>query len=242
VGNPLAQDFYSITVGNVRDNKYTNSLTGGSVEALYSDIRILPGNSGGPVMDLSGLVMGLSNYTSTFLFNDRNTISFGFVGGCNATIAAPITNAIITTGTSYQTKKGYLGLTSSVVTAGAGLLNLKAKYSNFSIGTPDGIIVTGISNDHIAVTGSRLQNASPRVMVDDIIIDITYKDKTTAIGVMGNQCSITRVTYLATPGDLCTLKIVRPGTNSTFYSIVRLDKFPNAYDVVFTNNSSYHYS
>ena len=58
IGYPLAVDSFSISNGLVRDSKFIGSPT----ESIFHSIDTVGGNSGGPILDINGMVIGMNNW------------------------------------------------------------------------------------------------------------------------------------------------------------------------------------
>ncbi len=63
IGFPLADDSQSISQGSVRDEKYLNLQT--AIECLFVNAPIHGGNSGGPIIDNSGDIIGMVSFGSS---------------------------------------------------------------------------------------------------------------------------------------------------------------------------------
>jgi len=59
IGNPLGQDVQSIAHGIVRDNRYVDPISPNSAEQVSCDVQIAQGNSGSPLLDHCGKVVGV---------------------------------------------------------------------------------------------------------------------------------------------------------------------------------------
>lgn len=62
IGNPIAVDTQSISVGHIRDQTYQTKTL--SIESITSTISVFSGNSGGPIVNLEGKVIGMISFTS----------------------------------------------------------------------------------------------------------------------------------------------------------------------------------
>ena len=62
LGNPQGNDEDSFAAGIVRDNRYSGEFPLFYVESVLVDTSIIAGNSGGPLLNAIGQVIGLSNY------------------------------------------------------------------------------------------------------------------------------------------------------------------------------------
>ncbi len=87
LGNPAGLDEDSFATGIIRDNKYNGQFPVFYVESLLTDGTIIGGNSGGPLLNAIGQVIGLTNYGM------GNSNQLG--GGVSQYIAQTIVNQII---------------------------------------------------------------------------------------------------------------------------------------------------
>ena len=84
VGNPSGFDVLSISHGNIRDPRHVNQY---NVETMFVSAPSLGGNSGGPIVDRSGNVIGLLTFGLT------NTETMG--GGCSQFMLEAIIKKIL---------------------------------------------------------------------------------------------------------------------------------------------------
>ncbi len=87
LGNPGGVDEDSFCSGIVRDNKYNGEFPLFYVECVLTDATIIGGNSGGPLLNAIGEVIGLSNYG----IGSSNQLG----GGVSQYVAEIIVNRII---------------------------------------------------------------------------------------------------------------------------------------------------
>jgi S1-C subfamily serine protease len=99
MGDPRGSDQQSISKGIMRDNTY---IAGLSVECCFFDASIYGGNSGGPLVDSLGNVLGISTFS-----NGSPTDAPTMGGGPAQYIAERVVNKIISSNSDYV--KGYLG-------------------------------------------------------------------------------------------------------------------------------------
>ncbi len=87
LGNPAGVDEDSFASGIIRDNKYNGEFPLFYIESILTDATIIGGNSGGPLLNSIGQVIGLSNY------GIGTTNQLG--GGVAQHIAEPIINRFL---------------------------------------------------------------------------------------------------------------------------------------------------
>ena len=90
LGDPRGIDAISITKGVIRDNKY---IYGSIVESICVSASIYGGNSGGPIVDATGKVIGVVS----FGMENTDTLSWG----CAQSIAEIVLQRIIDTNSNY---------------------------------------------------------------------------------------------------------------------------------------------
>jgi S1-C subfamily serine protease len=225
IGNPLGGDFTSIASGVVRDHKYIGTFQGGCVESLYCSVPILAGCSGSPILDKSGLIIGISCWVSS----TNNSSQESFTGGPNQYMAERIIDRIIASHSDYDditTRKGFIGITDSNLVAGLMLSSLREKYPYFrqsDMDIPLGIYVKTVSDMIYAV---------PAIKVGDILLSIEKESGKTYLGAFDHQYSPTRISWFTPPGEYIVIEVVRPSNCTRFTSKVRIMEFPKELDVV----------
>lgn len=226
IGNPQGNDISSVTSGVVRDGKYVPSKHSGSVESIYTDLAIIGGNSGGPVLNTNAQVIGLTNWiaTSRVDINENESIQVpltNFSGGTGSFIAKPLVDAIISTGSDVD--KGFMGVAISSLVAGIKLHQLRDMYPSSTTvlaSPPNGLYIQTV------ISGYPLANAG--FQDGDVITSIDG----TSIGSFDDQYSPTRVTFLKAPGTVVSVDGYRPSTNAYLSNVpVTLASFPPALDV-----------
>lgn len=120
-GNPLGADGQSISMGNVRDSGYVDPYGWLLMKNLVISTPGLPGNSGSPILNKEGLLIGLFSWGITGI----ETIG----GGTNGGILSKICDKLVELGGDYVTKR-FLGIAwISVPTL--------FRYSSFSSSLPN---------------------------------------------------------------------------------------------------------
>ena len=217
IGDPLGQDDQSISAGVLRDNKFVSSSNGGAIENISFSAPILKGNSGGPVFNNSGQVIGLSNYVFA---KDGQSFS-AFAGGVNSYMASRIYKQLVA---PTPVKKGFLGVSKSQTVSDYILQTLRienAAFGNSEIDYVKGVVLQGISGGLFA---AGVQDGDILLKVDDV-----------DVGIFKNQFSPTRVSWFKN-GEKIKVEIGRPSTgNILSIADVLVGDFPVEVDVVFTS-------
>lgn len=242
IGQPEGIDRRSISSGTLRDNKFIATSNPLAPEGIFFDAPIHPGNSGSPVFDSIGKVIGMACYSYTSSTGNGGIISLeDMAGGTCQYIMQHVTNSIISTGSDYDgNKKGYLGLGSWTPCIGVELYNLRVNNPAFSlIGEANGLVVKSL--DIIGgVSGRRAHQATIPILVNDVLLEIQVKNQDNTkikLGVYDDQYHIGRMTWLHPPGTILTLTVIRPSTGQTFTTDLTLDVYPDQKDVVFSSSN-----
>lgn len=108
IGNPMGLDF-SVSAGIVSGRNRT--LTGGYDDFIQTDAAINSGNSGGPLLNMSGEVVGVN----TLYLNDRraNGGSTGIGFAMASVVVEDVVDQLIEYGT---TRRGWLGISMQPIT------------------------------------------------------------------------------------------------------------------------------
>jgi S1-C subfamily serine protease len=233
----------------MRNNHFVTTSQLTVIENLFASAPIFPGNSGGPVLDTNGTVVGISAFVYN---NDDYAPPLGLstlFGGPNQFSAQPIVSAIRTnnsnyTGFSVPLAKSYWGLATYAAMDGLTLQayrNAFPLFNNGGLDLPRGIVVLSLDNADITVPGSRLSNATTPIQVNDIIIQVQTLVSPIIflnIGVLPGETHWGRITHFRPPGQTIAINVVRPSTNTEFQTFVTLDNWPTAKDYVFVGNTS----
>ena len=161
VGNPLAVDASSISVGTLRDNNYVLP-TGEIVEGLLTSVADFAGNSGSPYLLASGVVIGLNTYG--LASDEGSTLN----GGPGSRVLQRVLTSIVQRTTSHPTvglvryEKAYLGL--EYVAVDLGIIKLLQLPMIGGPIAPGGLVVTKVAAD------SPLRDV---LMIGDILLTIS---------------------------------------------------------------------
>lgn len=238
LGNPQGNDEDSFAVGVVRDNKYSGQFPEVIMESLLIDTTIISGNSGGPILDTMGMVIGLSNY------GIGSTNQFG--GGVSQYLAQPIITRIMEYDLAGRpTRDGYNASNASYTVPPVGSTTYRyilndGSYNTGSMGgtflqiapymafewldgaytSGDGILLIDMSS------GGPLATAG--FAVGDVILSIDN----VLMGRFDNQYSPYSVLYNKLPGDTVTVKYYKISESlSTLRTItLTLGRAPNNND------------
>jgi putative serine protease PepD len=202
IGNPLGE-YRSITEGIVSaKRRQINSLKVGYkiYNAIQTDAAINHGNSGGPLIDRSGNVVGITNQILTGTNNPTSgSIGIGFAVPIDA--AESVARQIIANGKAVHT---YLGI------AGAQLTSALAH----AIGLPvDRGVLVGLVRPGSPAAQAGLRGGSSTATIDgetltvggDIIVSINGRS-------VAQFSDLAETIARLKPGDRVTLGIIRGGT------------------------------
>jgi hypothetical protein len=235
VGQASGLDRRSMSVGTMRDNKFMATSNSLATEATFFQTPIRPGNSGSPLFDRNGEVIGIASYS----YLENGTVQMEDMGGgTNQVIAEPVVNSILTNyvGVPIIYEKGYLGISSWAPCIGVELWAQRVVNSSFrpvNVGRPCGMIINEI--DDVGTTpGQRVQNATIPLQISDVILSAQLAgspETKIEIGVYDMQYHISRLTWPNAQGAVLTLEVIRPSTGVTFLSDVTLDFYPASLDL-----------
>jgi S1-C subfamily serine protease len=206
----------------VRDNKWHDESA--IPESIVVDFHTIGGNSGGPVIDYNGNVIGilswgLQNVSAGYDFSLNGSISshvaeqiyLYFMGIYDANPSTPLQ--------TYPT--GYLGISYVPVD----LYEIRVLGQTLMNNVPvDGVIVTSVR------AGSPAQGAGLRV--GDLIIEANGL----ALGHGNNHFPLGTIIHFTSPGSSITLKLRRsPSYNSVItLSPITLGALPSNLDIIFS--------
>ena len=185
-GNPGGIDNDSVTRGIVRDGHFT--LTSGSYvpDAIHIDSPGISGNSGSPIMNKNGQIIGLF----TFGFNLEN-----FNGGPNLNTLRESLKVLITR-QDYKSKK-YLGFDWYAYSP-----NTLRHYHNSDSEFPNqGVIIRNMD------TNSPFHNTS--ITNNDLILSFTINGKKMEVGVLPHQRTLGLLVY--STSDTTTVEYIKFG-------------------------------
>lgn len=96
IGNPLNTDSRSITSGVIRDEKFMGTNGIFIQEQITTDLIIYPSQSGSPIYNKNGHVIGINTFDYTVTEPDStNQIAPGFGGGCSSHMMKPIIHKLL---------------------------------------------------------------------------------------------------------------------------------------------------
>lgn len=128
IGNPLGELTNTLTVGYVSalDRDIFENAAGSSISMFQTDCAINSGNSGGPIFDMSGNVIGITTakYSSSGMSSNASIEGIGFCVPIND--AMDIVNDFLTYG--YVRGRATLGITCQTIS------NTVTQYYNLPLG------------------------------------------------------------------------------------------------------------
>jgi len=133
IGNPGGLDDDSISIGCVRDPTYVSPNGDQITECIYVNCPGIGGNSGGPIINAIGDVIGI------FTFSLSTSVGFG--GGSNRTT---LTKSLSILKTSVDNKqKRYLGLSWIILSP----FSIRLFYNDVSTFPTNGVYITNMSSN-----------------------------------------------------------------------------------------------
>ena len=166
-GNPLGIDNDSLSKGVVRDSHYT--VTSGSyiADAIHVSVPGLSGNSGSPILNTSGNIIGL------FVFGLSTTGMETFNGGPNLTTLKS-SLALLKSQQADAKSKKYLGIDWSVPNP----FTLKSYYTSTDAFANKGVIINAIDT-----TDSPFKDLN----TNDLLLSVSVNGTTTSFGTLSHQ-------------------------------------------------------
>lgn len=187
IGNPLGELTFSLTQGviSAMDRQVTLS-TGSTMTLLQTDCSINSGNSGGPLFNLYGEVIGITNakYSNNGSASEASIENIGF--------AIPLNDVMVIVESIIE--KGY------IAKPYIGVSVMDVSQETQSYGLPEGAAVKAVVED------SPCEKAG--LQVNDIIVAVNSQ-KITGSG------DLISIVSKANPGDTLELSVYRQGTTVT---------------------------
>ena len=199
IGNPFLADYNSIASGIIRDNKYyTNDERLGGPEQILTDIPTYGGNSGGPILDDCGKILGIMSFI--FINNDEEG-AYAMSGGTSQWMGEKIVKKIINSGSDNVGT--ILGIQA------AALFPVEYTFNNLPVPEWIGVLPTDVVAN------------SPVSEVLLTVDFITHADGI-PIGVLDNQFGISAATWLKSPGDESTFDIIKLNSGNSIQRTIEL--------------------
>ena len=199
IGNPLGELTNTLTVGYVSalDREISESSTGTTINMFQTDCAINSGNSGGPIFDMNGNVVGITTakYSSSGYSNAASVEGIGFCIPIND--AMSIVNDLM----QYGYVKGRVSMGVSV----RAMDTTVAQYYNL----PTGVYVAGVTS------GSAAENAG--IQEGDMICAIDG-DETASVAALKQKLKDYK------PDDTATVSIYRTSTNEKLDVTITFDE------------------
>jgi len=227
IGNPLGVDSHSISSGVIRDPTYFDVSGAMTPECLFVDAPTTEGNSGSPIFNKDGLVIGM--------------LTFGYVshgsslgGGPGSTVINHVVNSLIdgTTNTASvtfggQTYRKYLkGWLGSNGFHGTTAYDIFTKYSPLPSINMSGMVIDSISSTPLSTS---------TIVVGDII---THLDGT-EIGINPGLKAAGNVLWYKSPGISVTVKYLHPPSTTSNTVTLTLNTYPNSLDKPLANGVNF---
>lgn len=190
LGDPKGLDAISITMGVVRDNKFTHN---NSIELLSTDAQIESGNSGSPVVDSDGRIIGILSFS----FGDSTSLS----AGASQQIMEHVVNNII------DRRRDYIG----------GILDIKAYPVDVIFLERYNVLPGNLEGYYL----SRLNNNTFTHKNMEIISGVKINNKVYKVGVYNNQYPLSSFVYNK-PNTSILLEMKNIQTNKFRYESVSI--------------------
>ncbi len=197
IGNPLGELTLSMTVGYISARDREINTDGRPINLLQSDGAINSGNSGGPVVDMKGNVLGITTAKYSGSTSSGATIEgIGFALPINDVMG--IVNDLLELG--YVSGRAYLGVTTMEMDSQTAQM-----YS-----LPIGVYISSVTK------GSCADKAG--MQKGDIVLKLGDQETTT-------YSALKRALRAYSPGDTATITIYRAGAQMELQ--VTLDERPS---------------
>lgn len=199
IGNPLGELTNTLTVGYVSalDREISESSTGTTINMFQTDCAINSGNSGGPIFDMNGNVVGITTakYSSSGSSTSASVEGIGFCVPIND--AMNVVNDLL----EYGYVKGRVSMGVSVQT----MDNSIVQYYNL----PTGVYVAAVSS------GSAAESAG--IQQGDMICAIDGEETTTV-------AALRQKLKEYSPGDTATVSIYRSASTEKLEVEITFDE------------------
>jgi len=172
MGNPGALDEDSMSNGIVRDSIWCDPSGKKITESIFISAPSSSGNSGGPIVDVNGEVIGMH----TFSFNDYES----FCGGPNQMVLSK-SLSVLTGGNDYKSKL-YLGVTWKL----PNMFDLNKYYANNNPFHAGGLTITSVDDIY-----SPFHTPDEPIAVNDLIISCTVTSDNNTVILFGNDINQT---------------------------------------------------
>ena len=199
LGDPKGVDAISITQGVVRDNKFTYN---NSIELLSSDCQIASGNSGSPVVDSNGRIIGLLSFS----FGDSDSLS----AGASQQIMEHVVNNII------DRRRDYVG----------GVLDINAYPVDVVFLERYNLLPGKLEGYYL----SRLNNSTFTFRSMEVISGVRINGRVYKVGVYNNQYPLSSFVYNR-PNTTIQLEMRNLSSNSIRYENVTIKSVSSSKDI-----------
>ena len=198
IGSPFGLE-QTVTAGiiSATGRTFTGNEAGPSSfsDYLQTDAAINGGNSGGPLVNMNGEVVGINSFIST-----RSGSSAGLGFAVPSDIFARIYNQILETGSFAR---GWLGVTMNIQPFTPELA------AHFGVKQDGGVLITKLVGEDGVGTDAIGPAAKAGIMPEDVIVEfdgVKIKDRQDLIMTVANTI----------PGKNAKVKVVRHGAEKTF--------------------------
>jgi S1-C subfamily serine protease len=225
LGDPLAKDTQSISDGIFRDLRAVNYYPIVTIEGVLSSASSFGGNSGGPIVNKSGKVIGILSTG-----NDE-TLS----AGISQYPSELIVNRILSSSTNYQDKV-YFGIQTYPITSPFTITQLGLPLS-FGL---KGYVVSSLANNSLFLSGRIVDPfgtlASSGILVNDVIVAIN------GVEIGNEKTTFATPTWLSSPSTI-SVTYVRPPSDTEITIVVSIVTYATAFGLNenLTTDNTYYY-
>ncbi len=190
IGNPLGELTFSMTVGYISALDRVINTDGTPINMLQTDVAINSGNSGGPLFDMNGNVVGITTAKYSGSTSSGTSIEgIGFAIPINDVMT--IVNDLMTYG--YVTGQAYLGVSVQDLDA------LTARYYSL----PVGVLVASVTEGSCAETAG-VQQGDIITALDGVTVE-NYSDLATQLNAHSAGDTVSMEVYRS--GQTLTLQV-----------------------------------
>ena len=175
----------SVTAGIISaTNRSLSSSSGSLTGLLQTDAAISPGNSGGPLVDSNGNVVGMNTAVETGTSTEP-AANIGFsIPSDTLTKALPALEAGNSNGSTANSNRGYLGVSVTDNAAGGALIGtVQTSSPAATAGLKVGDVITAVDNTQVTDANSLIAALSPKGPGQTVSLTINRNGSTQKVSV-----------------------------------------------------------